>query len=295
MGTSLGGLDTWVCGSRYPDFMDGLLPFGGLATQISSLNRAWRRVVLDAIRHDPEWKNGEYAEPPLRGMRAAMGNLFIMTSAPLVQHRQASTRVQADSFILAYIDRQSRALDANDVIYAFEASRDYDPSPHLARITVPVLAINSADDFVNPPELGLMEKLLPRVRHGRYVLIPTSDQTRGHGTHSQPAIWREHLATFLQSLPPATAGRSLLLDPSSPEWEKPAPPRSHLLFETTKGAFVLELMREWGPRGADRVYNLARLGYYNDTRVHRMRAGYIAQFGLNGDPAVNAIRAAVHP
>jgi homoserine O-acetyltransferase len=149
---------------------------------------------------DPEWKNGEYAEPPLRGMRAAMGNLFIMTSAPLVQHRQASTRVQADSFILAYIDRQSRALDANDVIYAFEASRDYDPSPHLARITVPVLAINSADDFVNPPELGLMEKLLPRVKRGKFVLIPISDRTRGHGTHSLPAIWKSHLVDLLKEI-----------------------------------------------------------------------------------------------
>ncbi len=289
MGTSMGCMHAWVWGERFPRFADALVPLACAPSAIAGRNRMIRKLIIDDIMSDPEWNNGAYTQPPLRGMRAAMGNLFLMTSAPLVQHRQAPTRVQADSFILAYIDRQARALDANDVIYAFEASRDYDPSPQLERITVPVLAINSADDFVNPPELGLMERLMPRVRHGRYVLIPTSDQTRGHGTHSQPAIWRGHLATFLESLPPVTAGRSLLLDPSSPEWEKPAPPRSHLRFETTKGMFVLELVRAWGPRGADRVYNLARLGYYDDTRVHRMRAGYIAQFGLHGDPAVNAL------
>jgi homoserine O-acetyltransferase/O-succinyltransferase len=133
-------------------------------------------------------------------MRAAMGQLFIMTSAPLVQHRQAPTRAAADSSIMSYIDRQARALDANDVIYAFESSRDYDPSALLEKVTVPVLAINSADDFVNPPELGLMEQLMSRVKLGRYVLIPTSAQTRGHGTHSQPAVWHDYLAEFMARL-----------------------------------------------------------------------------------------------
>jgi homoserine O-acetyltransferase len=159
-----------------------------------------RKMIIDDIMSDPEWKGGEYTSPPARGMRAAMGGLFVMTSAPLVQQRQAPTRGAADSSILAYIDRQARALDANDVIYAFEASRDYDPSKLLDRVTVPVLAINSADDFVNPPELGLMEQLMPKVKRGRYVLIPTSDRTRGHGTHSQPAIWHDFLAEFLKGL-----------------------------------------------------------------------------------------------
>jgi homoserine O-acetyltransferase len=143
-----------------------------------------------------------------------------------------------------------------------------------------VLAINSADDFVNPPELGLMEKLMPRVKKGRYVLIPTSEQTRGHGTHSQPRVWGEYLADFLKTL--------ALIDAASPEWTRAAPAVSHLTFETTKGTFVLELNRAWGATGADRLYNLARLGYYNDTRIHRVNKGYIAQFGLHGDPAVNA-------
>ncbi|MGH7713851.1 MAG: alpha/beta fold hydrolase [Gemmatimonadaceae bacterium] len=204
MGTSMGCMHAWVWGERFPGFADGLVPLACAPTAIAGRNRMIRKLIIDAIMKDPDWKNGAYDQPPLRGMRAAMGSLFVMTSAPLVQHRQAPTRTQADSSVLAYIDRQARALDANDVIYAFDASRDYDPSPRLESITVPVLAINSADDFVNPPELGLMEKLMPRVPKGRYVLIPTSDATRGHGTHSQPAVWREHLAQFLRSLPSIT-------------------------------------------------------------------------------------------
>jgi homoserine O-acetyltransferase len=141
-----------------------------------------------------------------------------------------------------------------------------------------------------------MEKLIPRVAHARYILIPISDSTRGHGSHSRPALWHQYLEEFLQQLPPIDYGKAgarspegeLLLDPSDPEWRKPAPPASHLTFRTTQGTFVLELIRSWGPIGADRLYNLARLGYFDDTRVHRVRRGYIVQFGINGDSAVNA-------
>jgi homoserine O-acetyltransferase len=291
LGTSMGCMHAWVWGERYQDFADALVPLACAPTALVGRNRMIRKMIIDDIMNDPEWKNGEYTSPPLRGMRAAMGQLFIMTSAPLVQHRQAPSRERADSSIMAYLDRQSRALDANDVIYAFESSRVYDPSSQLDRVKVPVLAINSADDFVNPPELGLMEQLMPKVAKGKYILIPTSERTRGHGTHSQPGVWHDYLAEFLKSLPPATAAtksRDVLLNPASPEWTRPAPAISRLRFETTKGAFVLELHREWGPIGADRLYNLARLGYHDDTRVHRVNKGYIVQFGLHGDPAVNA-------
>jgi homoserine O-acetyltransferase len=130
-----------------------------------------------------------------------MGMLYIMTSAPLVQQRAAPTRDRADSTIRAYLDRQFNALDANDVVYAFNSSRDYDPSKDLEKITARVLAINSADDFVNPPELGIVEQLMPRVKHGRFVLLPITDQTRGHGTHTLPAVWKGYLAEFLKQLP----------------------------------------------------------------------------------------------
>ena len=127
--------------------------------------------------------------------------LFTMTSSPLQQQKSAPTRDGADAFITKYVDDRLRTMDANDMLYAFDASRDYDPSPNLESIRASVLAINSADDVVNPPELGLMEKLMPRVKHGRYVLIPTSDQTRGHGTHSLPAVWKQYLAELLQQQP----------------------------------------------------------------------------------------------
>jgi homoserine O-acetyltransferase len=201
LGTSMGCMHAWVWGERYPDFSDGLVPLACAPTAIVGRNRMIRKMIVDDIMNDPEWNNGDYDKPPLRGMRAAMGQLFIMTSAPLVQLRQAPTRERADSSIMAYLDRQSRALDANDVIYAFESSRFYDPSPKLETITARVLAINSADDFVNPPELGVVEKLMPRVKNGRFVLVPISDKTRGHGTHSQPAVWHDYLAEFLRALP----------------------------------------------------------------------------------------------
>jgi homoserine O-acetyltransferase/O-succinyltransferase len=200
MGTSMGCMHAWVWGTRHAGFADALVPLACAPTAIAGRNRMLRKLIIDDITSDPEWKGGDYERPPLRGLRAAMGALFVMTSAPLVQQRQAPTRVGADSAIMAYVDRQSRALDANDVIYAFEASRDYDPSPLLERVDVPVLAINSADDEVNPPELGLMERLMPKVMRGRYVLIPTSERTRGHGTHSQPAVWGEELRKFLEGL-----------------------------------------------------------------------------------------------
>jgi homoserine O-acetyltransferase len=151
-----------------------------------------RRMIIDDIRGDPDWKNGEYTSPP-RGLRAAMQILFMMTSAPLVQHRDAPTRDSADAVITRQLDARMRSLDANDMLYAFDASRDYDPEP--------LLAINSADDLVNPPELGIAERLIKRVRNGRFILIPISAQTRGHGTHTVAAVWKKPFAEFLDSLP----------------------------------------------------------------------------------------------
>jgi homoserine O-acetyltransferase len=200
MGTSMGCMHSWVWGERYPAFMDGLVPLACAPTQIAGRNRMMRTMIMDFIRDDPGYKSGDYIAQPA-GLRPAMGMLFVLTSAPKVQQRQAPTRPQADSAIRAYLDNAVRTHDANDVVYAFDASRDYDPSTKLESITAPVLAINSADDFVNPPELDLMQRLMPRVAHGRFVLLPITDQTRGHGTHSLPAVWGHYLADFLQQLP----------------------------------------------------------------------------------------------
>jgi homoserine O-acetyltransferase len=201
MGTSMGCMHAWVWGERYPDFVDGLVPLACAPTQIAGRNRMMRKMLMDAIRTDPDWHNGDYTAPPERGLRTALAMLFIMTSSPMQQQKTAPTRDAADAFITKYVNDRLRTTDANDMLYAFDASRDYDPSAKLEMVRAAVLAINSADDVVNPPELGLMEKLMPRVKRGRYVLIPTSDQTRGHGTHSLPAVWKSYLAEFLTELP----------------------------------------------------------------------------------------------
>jgi homoserine O-acetyltransferase len=200
MGTSMGCMHAWVWGYTYAEFADGLVPLACAPAQIAGRNRMMRRMILDHIMDDPDWKGGEYTTQP-RGLRASLGMLFIMTSAPLVQQRQAPTRDQADSAARAYINSRVGSQDANDMLYQFDSSRDYDPSPYLEKVTAPVLAINSADDVVNPPELGIVERLLPRVPHARFILIPISPDTRGHGTHSAPNIWGKQLGEWLSTLP----------------------------------------------------------------------------------------------
>lgn len=200
MGTSMGCMHSWVWGERYPDFVDGLAPMACIPAQISGRNRMMRRMIMDFIVNDPGYDGGDYAAQPA-GLRPAMGLLFVLTSAPKVQQRQAPTREKADSAIRTYLDQNVKTHDANDVVYAFNASRDYDPSPDLGKIRARVLAINSADDFVNPPELGIVDTLIKRVKNGKFVLLPITDQTRGHGTHSLPSVWGSYLGEFLKTLP----------------------------------------------------------------------------------------------
>ncbi len=202
MGTSMGCMHAWVWGTIFPDRPRSLVPLACVPAQIAGRNRMMRRMIMDAIMQDPDWKGGDYTAPP-RGLRSALGMLFMMSSAPLVQQRQAPTRDVADSVIRAYLDQRMRTTDANDMLYQFDASRDYDPSPWLERVVAPVLHVNSADDLVNPPELGFMERLAPRVKQLRFVLIPTSERTRGHGTHTMPVIWGDELRRFMATLPPA--------------------------------------------------------------------------------------------
>jgi homoserine O-acetyltransferase len=200
MGTSMGCMHGWMWGYSHPTFMDGLAPFACVPTQIAGRNRMIRTMAMDAIRADPAWNGGNYtSQPP--GLRAAQMMLYIMSSAPLVQQAQAPTRDQADSVIRAYLDARMRSTDANDFLYQFDASRDYDPSPHLARISAPALFINSADDQVNPPELGLAEALAARMPKTRFILLPIGPETRGHGTHSLPRVWGAYLREFLTTLP----------------------------------------------------------------------------------------------
>jgi homoserine O-acetyltransferase len=195
-GTSMGAMHTWIWGYTYPDFMDALMPLASNPVEIAGRNRMMRRMILDAIESDPEWKNGDYTAEP-RGLVDAVHVLMLMTSVPLQWQKELPTRAAADSALAARTARTLAAQDANDMIYQFEASREYNPAPHLGQIKAPLFAINSADDQVNPPELGLMEREIGKVAHGRYILIPISDQTRGHGTHSLPAVWGQYLAELL--------------------------------------------------------------------------------------------------
>jgi len=201
LGTSMGAMQCWAWGETYPGFVDGLVPLASAPTAIAGRNRIMRTMIMDSITHDPAWNHGEYTEQPRQGLVGALNLLLMMTSSPLQWHRSGPTRDRADAWYEDQIKSRFAATDANDMLYQFNASRDYDPSADLEKISAAVLAINSADDVVNPPELGLMEKLMPRVKRGRYILIPTSDETRGHGTHSLPAIWGKYLEEFMKGLP----------------------------------------------------------------------------------------------
>jgi homoserine O-acetyltransferase len=221
MGTSMGAMHCWVWGEMYPDFADGLVPLASAPVQIAGRNRVMRKMIMESITQDPAWKNGEYTEQPRAGLIGAINLLMMMTSSPMQWLKTSPTRDAADKWYEDQIKSRLASTDANDMLYQYNASRDYDPSPNLEKITAHLLAINSADDVVNPPELGILERLMPRVKHGRYVLIPTSDRTRGHGTHSLPAVWGRYLSEFLKELTPVssdTVGRvpldsPVLLDP----------------------------------------------------------------------------------
>lgn len=199
MGTSMGCMQAWVWGYTYSAFMDGLAPLACVPAQIAGRNRMIRTMAMDNIRNDPAWNNGNYTTQPA-GLRGAMQMLYIMGTAPLLQHQQAPTRDKADEVIRTYLDGRMRSTDANDFLYQFDSSRDYDPSSRVTQVVAPALYINSADDFVNPPELGLAEKYAAMMPNTKFILLPITPDTRGHGTHSLPKIWGTYLGEFMSKL-----------------------------------------------------------------------------------------------
>ena len=201
MGTSMGGMHAWLWGETHPGFMDGLVPLASLPAQISGRNRVWRRMIIDAIRGAPDWQDGNYQAQPY-GLRLAAEVLYFMGENPALRYKEAPTLQRADTALDAYVARMGANYDANDVLYALEASRDYDPAPGLERIQAPLLAINSADDLINPPDLGILESEIKRVRHGSAIVIPESEQTAGHGSHTKAALWEKYLASFLNQTEP---------------------------------------------------------------------------------------------
>jgi homoserine O-acetyltransferase len=197
MGTSMGGMHTWVWGYTYPDFMDALMPLASLPVAIAGRNRILRKMAIESIENDPAWKGGDYTAEPALGLRGAISTMVFMVSSPLQWQKTWPTRASADSALDMMESRYASILDANDMIYALDASRNYDPSTHLSAIKAPLFAVNSADDQVNPPELGILDREINHVPKGRYILLPITDRTSGHGTHSNPTIWGGYLQELL--------------------------------------------------------------------------------------------------
>jgi len=198
MGTSMGCMHSWVWGETYPDFMDALMPLACLPVQIAGRNRIWRKMVIDGIRQDPDWKNGDYTTEPRAALQIGTDFLLIAGSTPLPMQNSLPTRDAADKYLEDYVKRAELTLDANDLLYAVSSSGNYDPSPQLDKITAPVMHINSGDDFINPPQLGIAEREIKRVKRGRFVLIPASAETHGHGTHTWAVFWQQYLRDLLQ-------------------------------------------------------------------------------------------------
>lgn len=201
MGTSMGGMHTWMWGEAYPDFMDALMPLASLPVQIAGRNRMMRRMYMDAIRNDPEWNDGNYTRQP-RGLADAIHILIVMGSSPLQMQKEAPDRDSADKYLEERVARLMKEDDANDCLYQIDSSREYDPQPKLGAIKAPLLAVNSADDVINPPELGILEREIRNVPRGRAVVLPTSDATHGHSTHTWAAIWKDQLIQLLKDSEP---------------------------------------------------------------------------------------------
>jgi homoserine O-acetyltransferase len=197
MGTSMGCMHSFVWGETFPDFMDALLPLACQPVEIAGRNRIWRKMVIDSIRTDPEWQDGNYTAQP-RGLRTSLYLLQLVGLAPFQAQKNFPTREQADKSVEDSVRTRMTTTDANDFLYQVESSRSYNPSPALEKILAPMIFIKSADDFINPPELGIAEREIAKVKHGRFILLPISDETRGHGTHTRARVWKQYLEELLR-------------------------------------------------------------------------------------------------
>lgn len=203
LGSSLGCMHTWMWGEMYPDMMDGIVGLSCQPVEISGRNRILRRAGAEAIRNDPDYKDGNYEKPPSHWIYAAAGQ-SVVTESPRVIQEEAPTRAAAD----ALYDKRVEALkkrDANDQLYAIESIEDYSPETDLDKIKAKVLLINDSEDFADPPTLGTVERAMKKVKEGRYVLIPPSAETHGHFTHYYAAVWKPYLVEFMKSLGPSKA------------------------------------------------------------------------------------------
>ena len=199
LGTSMGCMHAFMWGEMWPSAARALMPLACLPVAIAGRNRLWRRMIIDAIKADSAWNAGDYQGEPAEGLRTAADILAIAGSAPRQMQGTMPTPADVDRYMTGPLSRAFADLDANDLIYQVDSSRDYDPSAGLGNITAPVMWVNSADDFINPPELGVAEREAPRLSKGRFVLLPVSDLTHGHGTHTWAVAWKSYLADLLTS------------------------------------------------------------------------------------------------
>ena len=197
VGTSMGGMHAWMWAGSYPDFMDAVLPVACLPAQISGRNRMERKLIVDAIRNDPQWQGGDYGKQP-QGLVTALGMVAISAGSTKRVYEEAPTQEATNRLLDRMVEQRMKTADANDVLYAWDASRDYDPGPALARITAPVTAVNFEDDQRNPPELGILEREMARVRNGKFILVPASDRTHGHASLADAALWKEYVVELLR-------------------------------------------------------------------------------------------------
>lgn len=199
LGTSMGCMQSWIWGETHPRFMDALAPFACYPIELAGRNRMTRYIAIESIKHDPAWQNGEYTSEPMEGLRGAEAMLLVMGSSALQMQKNYPTRALAEKYVDDSMARAISRVDANNFIYYFDASRNYNPEPDLDKIVAPALWINSADDFINPPELAplINARVLPRMPKTKYVLLPITDATRGHGTHTVAAVWKDELVRFM--------------------------------------------------------------------------------------------------
>jgi homoserine O-acetyltransferase len=197
LGTSMGCMHGFVWAEAHPDFLQAAMPMACLPVAIAGHNRMWRRSAIEGIRQDPAWKDGNYTTQPVQGLRTAVSLLQVAGFAPLYLQREYPDRESADAYIVERIASDLQRRDANDLIYQLEASRTYDPRPHLGRIRTPMTWVNSSDDFINPPDYGIAEETARQMPSVRYVLIRATNETRGHGTHTWAKFWRQELIELL--------------------------------------------------------------------------------------------------
>ena len=197
-GTSMGCMHGFVWGESHPTFVSALMPMACEPIAIAGLNRMWRQLAINGIKADPAWQGGGYSSQPMAGLRAAQNLLFIAGSAPLLYQTQYPTRAAASAFAEERVANALKTLDANDLIYQLDSSRNYDPWPGLERIKVPLMWINSADDFINPRNLDVPQQAVKRMKKARFRLIPETPDTRGHGTHTWAKFWKAELIELLK-------------------------------------------------------------------------------------------------